>query len=293
MKELIKKADILLEALPYIKKFWGRTFVIKYGGSAMVTENLRSNFARDIILLRYIGIKPVIVHGGGPQIGQTLTRMGKETKFVRGHRVTDEETMDIVEMVLGGKVNKEIVGLIQKHGGKAVGLTGKDGGLFFAEKLLLEDTSEGKGPPEIIDPGRVGRITNVHPEIIQRMDEGNFIPVIAPVGVDREGNTFNINADSVAGNLAAALKAEKLLLMTDVPGISDQNGELVSSLDRETLMELVGNGVVHGGMIPKVEAASSALFAGVSKVHIIDGRVDHAVLLEIFTQTGIGTEILP
>jgi acetylglutamate kinase len=293
MKELIKKADILLEALPYIKKFWGRTIVVKYGGNAMVSENLRSNFARDIILLRYIGLKPVIVHGGGPQIGETLARMGKETRFVRGHRITDEETMDIVEMVLGGKVNKEIVGLIQKHGGKAVGLTGKDGGLFFAEKLLIEESLSGSGPTEIIDPGRVGRITEVQPDIIKRMDEGNFIPVIAPVGVDKDGNTYNINADSVAGSIAAALKAEKLLLMTDVPGISDENGNLISSLDRETLQEMVNSGVVHGGMIPKVEAAASALYAGVSKVHIIDGRVDHAVLLEIFTQTGIGTEILP
>jgi acetylglutamate kinase len=201
--------------------------------------------------------------------------------------------MDIVEMVLGGKVNKEIVGLIQKHGGKAVGLTGKDGGLFFAETLLIEDSPGGSGPTEIIDPGRVGRITEVHPDIIKRMDEGNFIPVIAPVGVDVDGNTYNINADSVAGSIAAALRAEKLVLMTDVPGISDEKGNLISSLDRETLLEMVNSGTVHGGMIPKVEAATSALYSGVSKAHIIDGRVDHAVLLEIFTQTGIGTEILP
>ncbi|UCG38399.1 MAG: acetylglutamate kinase [bacterium] len=293
MKELIRKADILLEALPYIKKFWGRTVVIKYGGSAMVSDNLRSKFAEDIILLRYIGIKPVIVHGGGPQIGQTLAKMGKETKFVRGHRVTDEETMDVVEMVLGGKVNKEIVALIQKHGGKAVGLTGKDGGLFYAEKILIEGARVGDGPPEIIDPGRVGRVTRVHPEVIHRLDEGNFIPVIAPVGVDADGNTYNINADSVAGSLASALKAEKLLLMTDVPGITDEKGQLVSSLNRKTLQEMVADGVVHGGMIPKVEAATAALDGGVMKVHIVDGRVDHAVLLEIFTQTGIGTEILP
>ena len=293
MKELIKKADILLESLPYIKEFAGRTFVIKYGGSAMVSENLRSNFARDIILLRYVGIKPVVVHGGGPQIGKTLEKMGKKTRFVRGHRVTDDETMDVVEMVLGGKVNKEIVALIQKHGGKAVGLTGKDGGLFFAEKLLIEESTEGDGPPEIIDPGKVGRITSVHPEVIHRLDEGNFIPVIAPVGVDADGNTYNINADSVAGALAAALKAEKLLLMTDVPGITDEKGDLVSSLDRKALDQMVASGVVHGGMIPKVDAATFSLEEGVSKVHIVDGRVDHAVLLEIFTQTGIGTEIVP
>jgi acetylglutamate kinase len=293
MKELIKKADILLESLPYIREFAGRTIVIKYGGSAMVSENLRSNFARDIILLRYVGIKPVVVHGGGPQIGETLEKMGKKTRFVRGHRVTDDETMDVVEMVLGGKVNKEIVALIQKHGGKAVGLTGKDGGLFYAEKLLIEETPEGDGPPEIIDPGKVGRITSVHPEVIHRLDEGNFIPVIAPVGVDTDGNTYNINADSVAGAIASALKAEKLVLMTDVPGITDEKGELVSSLDRKTLDQMVSTGVVHGGMIPKVHAAVSALEGGVSKTHIVDGRVDHAVLLEIFTQTGIGTEIVP
>jgi acetylglutamate kinase len=293
MKEIIKKADILLEALPYIRKFRAKTIVIKYGGNAMVTATLQSNFARDVTLLRYIGIKPVIVHGGGPQIGQTLARMGKETRFVRGHRVTDDETMDIVEMVLGGKVNKDIVGLIQKHGGRAVGLTGKDGGLFTAEKIYLEEAQAEGGPPEIIDPGRVGKVTAVNPEIIQRMDEGNFIPVIAPVGVDGEGNAYNINADSVAGSLAAALKAEKLLLMTDVPGITDENGKLISSLDREMLMEMVASGTIHGGMIPKIEAAVAALFGGVSKVHIIDGRVEHAVLLEIFTQTGIGTEILP
>jgi len=293
MKELIKKANILLESLPYIREFAGKTIVIKYGGSAMVSENLRSNFARDIIMLRYVGIKPVVVHGGGPQIGKTLEKMGKKTRFVRGHRVTDDETMDVVEMVLGGKVNKEIVALIQKHGGKAVGLTGKDGGLFFAEKLLIEETQEGDGPPEIIDPGKVGQITSVHPEVIHRLDEGNFIPVIAPVGVDAEGNTYNINADSVAGALATALKAKKLLLMTDVPGITDEKGDLVSSLDKKTLDQMGAAGVVHGGMIPKVDAATSCLQGGVSKVHIVDGRVDHAVLLEIFTQTGIGTEILP
>lgn len=293
MKELIKKADILLEALPYIREFAGKTVVIKYGGSAMVSQNLRSNFARDIILLRYVGIKPVVVHGGGPQIGKTLERMGLETRFVHGHRVTDDETMDVVEMVLGGKVNKEIVALIQKHGGKAVGLTGKDGGLFFAEKLLIEETPEGDGPPEIIDPGKVGRITSVHPEIIHRLDEGNFIPVIAPVGVDADGNTYNINADSVAGAIATALKAKKLLLMTDVPGIADEKGELISSLDRKALDMMVASGVIHGGMIPKVEAALSSLEGGVSKVHIVDGRVNHAILLEIFTQTGVGTEIVP
>jgi acetylglutamate kinase len=292
MKTLIEKANILLEALPYIKTFWGKTVVIKYGGNAMVNDPLRSKFAQDVILLRYIGIKPVVIHGGGPQIGQTLAKMGIESRFVRGHRITDEETMDIVEMVLGGKVNKDIVALIQKHGGRAVGLTGKDGGLFQVKKLLIEDDSLEEGPPEIIDPGRVGKVVSVDPEIIQRMDDGNFIPVIAPVGVDGEGNTYNVNADSVAGALAGALLAEKLILMTDVPGIQDEGGNLIPSLDQEILNDMVKTGIIHGGMIPKVEAARTALEAGVAKVHVIDGRIDHAVLLEVFTQTGIGTEIV-
>lgn len=292
MKTLIEKANILLEALPYIKTFWGKTVVIKYGGNAMVNDALRSKFAQDVILLRYIGIKPVVIHGGGPQIGQTLAKMGIESRFVRGHRITDEETMDIVEMVLGGKVNKDIVGLIQKHGGRAVGLTGKDGGLFQVKKLLIEDDSHEDGPPEIIDPGMVGKVVSVDPEIIQRMDDGNFIPVIAPVGVDGEGNTYNVNADSVAGALAGALLAEKLILMTDVPGIQDEGGNLIPSLDQEVLNDMLRTGIIHGGMIPKVEAARTALEAGVAKVHVIDGRIDHAVLLEIFTQTGIGTEIV-
>ncbi len=290
MEELIRKANVLLEALPYIKAFGGKTVVIKYGGSAMVNEKLRSNFAQDVILLRYIGIKPVIVHGGGPQIGEVLSKMGIKSKFVKGHRVTDDETMDIVEMVLGGKVNKEIVALIHQHGGKAVGLTGKDGGLFKAQKLVFEQDDE--GPPEIIDPGRVGRVTDVEPDIINQMDKGNFIPVIAPVGVDEAGNTYNINADSVAGALAGALKAEKLILMTDVPGIQDKEGELVSSINFESIDTMMKEGVIDGGMIPKVQAAMAALSEGVSKVHIIDGRIEHSVLLEIFTQTGIGTEII-
>ena len=291
MKKLIEKANVLLEALPYIKSFGGRTVVIKYGGNAMVSSELRSNFARDVILLRYIGIKPVVVHGGGPQIGQTLAKMGKESRFVKGHRITDEETMDVVEMVLGGKVNKDIVALIQQHGGRAVGLTGKDGGLFTVEKLLIEDASPGDGPPEIIDPGRVGRIVSVDPEVLERLDDSNFIPVIAPVGVDGDGSTYNVNADSVAGDLAAAMKAEKLILMTDVPGIEDEGGNLISSLNLSLLDQMVDKGVIHSGMLPKVQAAAKALEEGVGKVHIIDGRMEHAVLLEIFTQEGIGTEV--
>jgi acetylglutamate kinase len=291
VKKLVEKADVLLESLPYIREFSGKTVVVKYGGAAMVEESLRSNFAEDIILLRYVGLKPVIVHGGGPQIGDTLAKMNIETRFVKGHRVTDEETMDVVEMVLGGKVNKEIVALIQKHGGRAVGLTGKDGGLFTVEKLLLQSDAEGEGPPEIIDPGKVGRIVSVMPDIIHLLDDSNFIPVIAPVGVDAEGVTYNVNADSVAATLAGALGAEKLLLMTDVPGILDTEGELISSMGRDAAQEMIGDGTIAGGMIPKVEAAAEALEAGVPKVHIVDGRTRHAVLLEIFTQTGIGTEI--
>ncbi|NOY86351.1 MAG: acetylglutamate kinase [Deltaproteobacteria bacterium] len=292
MKKLIEKANVLLEALPYIKAFRGKTVIVKYGGHAMVNPTLRSRFAEDIILLRYIGIKPVIVHGGGPQIGQTLSRMGKESRFVHGHRITDEETMDIVEMVLGGKVNKDIVALIQKHGGRAVGLTGKDGGLFTVEKIMFEGTPQKDGPPEIIDPGRVGRVRKVDPEIIRKMDDSNFIPIIAPVGMDEEGYTYNVNADSVAGSLAAALHAEKLVLMTDVPGIQDEAGKLISSLSIKNLRSFMEKGTIHGGMIPKVEAAAFALEAGVPKVHILDGRIEHAILLEIFTQTGIGTEIV-
>ncbi|GBE14271.1 acetylglutamate kinase [bacterium BMS3Abin14] len=292
MKKLIEKANILLEALPYIKAFRGKTVIVKYGGHAMVDDALRSKFAEDIILLRYIGIKPVIVHGGGPQIGRTLARMGKESTFVHGHRITDEETMDIVEMVLGGKVNKDIVALIQRHGGRAVGLTGKDGGLFTVEKIMFEENSHKDGPPEIIDPGRVGMVRKVDPEIIIKMEDSDFIPVIAPVGVDGKGNTYNVNADSVAGSLAAALSAEKLVLMTDVPGIQDEAGELISSISIKKLGSLIDSGTIHGGMVPKVEAAMEALKAGVPKVHILDGRIEHAVILEIFTQTGIGTEIV-
>jgi acetylglutamate kinase len=291
MEKLIEKAKILIEAMPFIQTFRGRTFVIKYGGNAMVDENLKQGFAQDVVLLRYIGINPVIVHGGGPQIGKTMERMGKKPTFVSGQRVTDEETMDIVEMVLGGKVNKEIVNLINQAGGKAVGLTGKDGGLVQAKKLKMTRTSENTGETEIIDIGLVGEVTEVRPGALVALDQGGFIPVIAPIGVGEHGETYNINADLVAGAVAGALKAEKLILLTDQAGILDKDKNLISSLNKQKVELLVEKGVIAGGMIPKTTSCFEALDAGCAKVHIIDGRVPHALLLEIFTKEGIGTEI--
>ncbi len=291
MEKLIEKAKILIEAMPFIQTFRGRTFVIKYGGNAMIDENLKQGFAQDVVLLRYIGINPVIVHGGGPQIGKTMERMGKKPSFVAGQRVTDEETMDIVEMVLGGKVNKEIVNLINRAGGKAVGLTGKDGGLVQAKKLKMTRKSESTGETEIIDIGLVGQVTEVRPGALIALEQGGFIPVIAPVGVGEQGETYNINADLVAGAVAGALKAEKLILLTDQAGILDKDKNLISSLDKKKVELLVEKGVIAGGMIPKTASCFEALDAGCAKVHIIDGRVPHALLLEIFTKEGIGTEI--
>jgi acetylglutamate kinase len=291
MEKLIEKAKILIEAMPFIQTFRGRTFVIKYGGNAMIDENLKQGFAQDVVLLRYIGINPVIVHGGGPQIGKTMERMGKKPTFVSGQRVTDEETMDIVEMVLGGKVNKEIVNLINQAGGKAVGLTGKDGGLVQAKKLKMTRTSENTGETEIIDIGLVGQVTEVRPGALVALDQGGFIPVIAPIGVGEHGETYNINADLVAGAVAGALKAEKLILLTDQAGILDRDKNLISSLNKKKVELLVEKGVIAGGMIPKTTSCFEALDAGCAKVHIIDGRVPHALLLEIFTKEGIGTEI--
>jgi len=292
MEELISKATVLIEALPYIRRFYQKNIVIKYGGHAMVDERLKRSFALDIVLLKYIGLNPVVVHGGGPQIGRTLDRLGKKSEFRQGMRVTDAETMDVVEMVLVGKVNKEIVALINQHGGQAVGLSGKDGRLIEASKLhLYKDQGEDK-PPELIDIGMVGEVKAVHPEIIQTLEASRFIPVIAPVGVGEHGETYNINADLVAGAVAAALKASKLILLTDVPGVLDEDGKLVSSMNVERTAELIGNGIIKGGMLPKVRCALDALSAGVEKAHIIDGRVEHALLLEIFMDTGIGTEIV-
>jgi acetylglutamate kinase len=292
MEELISKATVLIEALPYIRKFCQKNIVIKYGGHAMVDERLKRSFALDIVLLKYIGINPVVVHGGGPQIGQTLERIGKKSQFRQGMRVTDAETMDVVEMVLVGKVNKEIVALINHHGGQAVGLSGKDGRLIEASKLHLYRSQGEDKPPELIDLGMVGEVKAVHPEIIETLEASRFIPIIAPVGVGEQGETYNINADLVAGSVAGALKASKLILLTDVPGVVDGDGNLISSIDVERTEDLIRTGVIKGGMLPKVRCALDALSAGVEKAHIIDGRVEHAVLLEIFMDTGIGTEIV-
>ncbi|HYA88351.1 MAG TPA: acetylglutamate kinase [Nitrospirota bacterium] len=291
MEKLIEKAKTLIEAMPYIQTFRGKTFVIKYGGNAMVDESLKQGFAQDVVLMRYIGINPIIVHGGGPQIGKTMERMGKKPTFVSGQRVTDEETMDIVEMVLGGKVNKEIVNLINRAGGKAVGLTGKDGGLLQARKLKITKKSEESGDTEIVDIGLVGEVTEVKPGALIALDQGGFIPVIAPVGTGASGETFNINADLVAGAIAGALKAEKLILLTDQAGILDKENNLIPTLNKKKVETLINSGTIGGGMLPKTKSCFEALHAGCAKVHIIDGRVPHALLLEIFTKEGIGTEI--
>ena len=291
-RPLIERAHILLESLPYIRAFYGKTVVVKYGGHAMVDEDLKDFFAKDVVLMKYIGMHPVVVHGGGPQIGRTMKRMGKTPRFVDGLRVTDDETMDIVEMVLGGKVNKEIVALINKHGGRAVGLTGKDGGLITARKMMASRESPAGQAPEIIDLGHVGEVVGVDPSVIGILKEGDFIPVIAPVGVDDKGVAYNINADHVAGRVAAALKAERVVFMTDVEGIRDKEGKLISTLPVSRVEELIEDGTITGGMIPKVRASVQALAEGVGKAHIVDGRIPHAILLELFTDEGIGTEIV-
>ena len=291
MEDFISKAEVLMETLPYFRRFYGKTFVIKYGGHAMVDEELKESFAQDIVLLKYVGINPVIVHGGGPQIDQMLDKMGITSRYVRGMRVTDQETLDIVEMVLVGKVNKGIVNLINQHGGMAVGLSGKDGGLILARKMNVTVSDNGK-PPEIIDIGMVGEIVGINPLIIDSLDDNKFIPVIAPVGVGLQGETYNINADLVAGEIAEALHAEKLILMTDVEGVKDKKGDLLGALTEKQARKMIQDGVVGAGMIPKVECCIEALKGGVGKTHIIDGRVKHAVLLEIFTKKGVGTEVV-
>ncbi|HZA57221.1 MAG TPA: acetylglutamate kinase [Candidatus Udaeobacter sp.] len=291
MENFISKAEVLMEALPYIRRFYGKTFVIKYGGHAMVDEELKESFAQDIVLLKYVGINPVVVHGGGPQIDMTLEKMGITSRYVRGMRVTDQETLDIVEMVLVGKVNKEIVTLINQHGGMAVGLSGKDGGLILARKMNVTLSNNGESP-EIIDIGMVGEIVGINPLVIDSLDENKFIPVIAPVGVGQQGETYNINADLVAGEIAEALHAEKLILMTDIEGVKDKKGEFLSTLRVNHARKMIQDGVVGSGMIPKVECCIKALKGGVGKTHIIDGRVKHAVLLEIFTKEGVGTEVV-
>jgi acetylglutamate kinase len=291
MQDIINKAKVLMEALPYIKRFANKTIVIKYGGNAMVEEHLKEGFAQDIILMKYIGLNPVVVHGGGPQIGRVLKAMGKESLFVQGMRVTDTETMDVVEMVLGGKVNKEIVGNINRHGGRAVGLSGKDGGLILARKLEMTGINPESLTPEIIDIGMVGEVESINPAIITALEESNFIPVIAPIGVGLRGETYNINADLVAGKIAGALRAEKLILLTDVEGVRGKDGRLISTIDIGRVPDLINDGTITGGMIPKVNCCVDAIEEGVAKTHIIDGRMEHACLLEIFTDLGIGTAI--
>jgi acetylglutamate kinase len=286
------RARILTEALPYIRRFRGKTVVIKYGGNAMVADDLKQGFARDVVLMNLVGINPVVVHGGGPQIGQLLERIGKKSEFVQGMRVTDRETMDVVEMVLGGLVNKEIVNLLNQHGGKAVGLTGKDGGLIRARKMVLRRSSPHESTPsEIIDIGQVGEVQGIDPKIVALLDDAEFIPVIAPIGVGEDGQTYNINADVVAGKLAITLGAEKLILLTNTAGVLDKQGKLLTGLSIKDVQGLVADGTIHGGMLPKVEYALDAVSSGVKSAHIIDGRVPHAVLLELFTDQGVGTLI--
>lgn len=292
VEKSIERAEILLEALPYIRRFYNKTIVIKYGGHAMVDEELKDLFAKDVVMMKYIGIHPVVVHGGGPQIGDFLKKLGKDSKFVQGMRVTDEETMDIVEMVLVGKVNKEIVGLINQHGGKAVGLSGKDGGLIRAEKYYLSEEKAKDTPPEIIDIGLVGKVKNIHAELIVSLENDGFIPVIAPTGLGDNGETYNINADIVAGEVAAALKAEKLILLTDVEGVIDVKGQLINTMSDRDVVNMIDTGAIKGGMYPKVKCCLKALNGGAKKAHIIDGRLKHSILLEIFTDMGIGTEIV-
>ncbi|MCL6584546.1 MAG: acetylglutamate kinase [bacterium] len=292
MEKIIEKAGILIEALPYIKNFYGKTFVIKYGGAAQTDEALKASFAQDVVLLNYIGINTVIVHGGGPKISETMRKMGKVPNFIHGHRVTDGETIDIVEMVLSGLINKEIITLINRHGGKAVGLTGKDGGLISAVKKVIKKVSPETGLDEIIDLGHVGEISRVNPEVIINLKQNGFIPVIAPVGVSDDGQTLNINADDMAASLASAIKAEKLILLTDVPGILDREGKIISTIKRDEVEKHIQDGTISGGMIPKIRACVEAVKNQVKKIHIVDGRISHCLLLEIFTQQGIGTEIV-
>ena len=293
MKKLIQKAEILLEALPFIKNFYGKTFVIKYGGNAMVSEKLKDNFALDIVMMKYIGINPVIIHGGGPQIDKTLKALGIKSQFFEGQRVTNKETIDVVEMVLGGKINKEIVSLINRHGGNAVGITGKDGDLIMAKRHKKgKKQSAETNRPEIIDLGLVGEITKVNPRILETLDKNEFIPVIAPIGKGGDGVTLNINADFVASKIASALKAEKLILMTDTEGVKNKTGKLQPGLTKKEVAAMIKEKVIKDGMLPKVKCCLDALKAGVHKTHIVDGRVQHALLLEIFTEDGIGTQIV-
>lgn len=291
MNELIQKAAVLHEALPYIQRFQGRIFVVKYGGNAMIDEDLKRSFARDVCLLRFIGIHIVVVHGGGPQISRTLTQMGIKSTFQNGHRITDDATMDVVEMVLGGQVNSEIVGLISEQGGRAVGLSGKDAHLITARRKSPFESRTEKGENISVDLGRVGVIDQVRPQLIRDLIEKSYIPVVAPIAKAPDGEALNVNADTAAGQIAASLGAAKLILMTDVEGVKDRDGKLLRSLRAEEARALIADGTISGGMIPKVDCALHAAFGGVEKVHIVDGRRLHALLLEIFTDRGVGSEI--
>ncbi|WP_172959740.1 acetylglutamate kinase [Thiomicrorhabdus aquaedulcis] len=284
-------AAVLSEALPYIQRFAGKTIVVKYGGNAMTDEALKAGFARDIVLMKLVGMNPVVVHGGGPQIGNLLSRIGKQSEFVQGMRVTDTETMDIVEMVLGGQVNKEIVNLIHRNGGNAVGLTGKDGNLIRAKKMTLLRDGPEFHTSEIIDLGHVGEVEEINIKVLNMLIQGDFIPVIAPVGVGEDGHSYNINADLVAGKIAEALNAEKLILLTNIPGLLDKEGNLLTGLNSQTVDALIADGTIYGGMLPKIKCALDAVQNGVTSSHIIDGRVEHAVMLEVFTDEGVGTLI--
>ncbi|HID46235.1 MAG TPA: acetylglutamate kinase [Chromatiaceae bacterium] len=284
-------ARVLSEALPYIRRFRDKTVVIKYGGNAMVDAELKQSFARDVVLMKTVGINPVVVHGGGPQIGSLLERLGKESRFVSGMRVTDSETMDVVEMVLGGLVNKEIVNLINRHGGSAVGLTGKDGDLIRARKLTIDSTDDKAGSTNAIDIGHVGEVESIDVSVVDMLVHGNFIPVIAPIGVGEDGHSYNINADLVAGKVAEVLRAEKLILLTNTKGLLSKEGELLTGLSTVRVDELIADGTIHGGMLPKIRCALEAVRSGVVSSHIIDGRVKHAVMVELFTDEGIGTLI--
>lgn len=291
-KDETERAKILIEALPYIRRFNNATIIIKYGGHAMVDETLKKNFALDIILMKYVGFNPVVVHGGGPQIGDLLKRLSIESEFIDGMRVTDQQTMDVVEMVLVGKVNKEIVSLINRHGGQSVGLSGKDGQLITARKMKYVKHKGADQPPEIIDMGMVGEIVSINDRVLSSLMESQFVPVIAPVGVGKRGETYNINADLVAGQIAASLKARKLILLTDTAGVLDKEGNLMSTIGMKEAQSLIEDGTIQGGMIPKIKCCLEAMKGGVRKAHIIDGRKDHAILLEIFTKRGIGTELI-
>ena len=292
MQASIERAKVLKESLPYMQEFRHKTVVIKYGGHAMVDEQLKKQFALDVILMKHIGINPVIVHGGGPQINSFLNRLNIKASYVQGMRVTDGETMDVVEMVLVGKVNKEIVGLINHCGGKAVGLSGRDGDLVCARQLKMNKAVADNAPPELIDLGRVGQVTKINPSVLTGLEREEFIPVIAPVGVGEDGQAFNINADLVAGAIAGELKAEKLILLTDVNGVQDKEGQLLTTIKKNQLETLIDNDTIAGGMIPKVRCCATALASGVGKTHILDGRVEHAILLEMFTREGVGTQII-